>query len=244
MKTTTVALRLLLLFLMGTGGVSCSTGKPSPPTVGEIPPVGIVTQKGDRQLAIDVNPAADDDYETAFQMAKDTGIERTSLFQNWDTLEPSPQNYFGEWLQIADAYYPAKGIALDLTIAVIHTNQSTVPADLRGKRFDDPKVIRRFKALLDFTFSQMPNTDFASLVIASEHDIFMGTDSPKWDEFAAFYKEIVAYLRLKKPGVIVDIKKIRETRAVTEEGGGWRIGAAVTGAELKENARLKKLVVD
>jgi len=58
MKTTTVALRLLLLFLMGTGGVSCSTGKPSPPTVGEIPPVGIVTQKGDRQLAIDVNPAS------------------------------------------------------------------------------------------------------------------------------------------------------------------------------------------
>jgi len=42
------------------------------------------------------------------------------------------------------------------------------------------------------------------------------------------------------PDLIVDIKKIAETRAVTEEKGGWRIGAAVTGAELKENARLKK----
>jgi CO/xanthine dehydrogenase FAD-binding subunit len=42
------------------------------------------------------------------------------------------------------------------------------------------------------------------------------------------------------PELIVDIKKIPETRAVTEEKGGWRIGAAVTGAELKENARLKK----
>ena len=40
--------------------------------------------------------------------------------------------------------------------------------------------------------------------------------------------------------LIVDIKKIHETRAVTEEKGGWRIGAAVTGAELRENARLKK----
>jgi CO/xanthine dehydrogenase FAD-binding subunit len=38
----------------------------------------------------------------------------------------------------------------------------------------------------------------------------------------------------------VDIKKIPETRAVTEEQGGWRIGAAVTGAELREHARLKK----
>jgi aerobic carbon-monoxide dehydrogenase medium subunit len=44
-----------------------------------------------------------------------------------------------------------------------------------------------------------------------------------------------------EPELIVDIKKIRETRAVTEEKGGWRIGAAVTGAELKEHARLKQV---
>ncbi len=43
------------------------------------------------------------------------------------------------------------------------------------------------------------------------------------------------------PDLIVDIKRIPETRAVTEEGGGWRIGAAVTGAELKEHPRLKKV---
>ena len=41
------------------------------------------------------------------------------------------------------------------------------------------------------------------------------------------------------PELIVDIKKIVETRRVTEEGGGWRIGAAVTGSELKEHTRLK-----
>jgi aerobic carbon-monoxide dehydrogenase medium subunit len=42
------------------------------------------------------------------------------------------------------------------------------------------------------------------------------------------------------PDLIVDIKKIKETRTVTQENGGWRIGAAVTGAELKEHAQLKK----
>jgi CO/xanthine dehydrogenase FAD-binding subunit len=42
------------------------------------------------------------------------------------------------------------------------------------------------------------------------------------------------------PELIVDIKKIRETRTITEERGGWRIGAAVTGAELKEHAKLKQ----
>ncbi|MCI0546955.1 MAG: xanthine dehydrogenase family protein subunit M [Candidatus Rokubacteria bacterium] len=43
------------------------------------------------------------------------------------------------------------------------------------------------------------------------------------------------------PELIVDIKKIAETRAVTEEAGGWRIGAAVTGAELKEHPRLSRV---
>jgi len=42
------------------------------------------------------------------------------------------------------------------------------------------------------------------------------------------------------PGLIVDIKKIPEMTAVTEEADGWRIGAAATGMSLSENAKLKK----
>jgi CO/xanthine dehydrogenase FAD-binding subunit len=45
---------------------------------------------------------------------------------------------------------------------------------------------------------------------------------------------------LVDPELILDIKQIPETRSVTEEGGGWRIGAAVTGAELRDHARLKQ----
>ncbi|MGE3065743.1 MAG: xanthine dehydrogenase family protein subunit M [Hyphomicrobiaceae bacterium] len=41
------------------------------------------------------------------------------------------------------------------------------------------------------------------------------------------------------PALVVDIKHAAETRAISEEGGGWRIGAAVTGAELKEHPKLK-----
>ena len=43
------------------------------------------------------------------------------------------------------------------------------------------------------------------------------------------------------PDLIVDIKKIPETRTVTEENGGWRVGAAVTGAELRDHTRLKQV---
>jgi len=41
------------------------------------------------------------------------------------------------------------------------------------------------------------------------------------------------------PPVLIDIKGIDEVRRITAEGGGYRIGAAVTGAELKEHATLK-----
>ena len=38
-----------------------------------------------------------------------------------------------------------------------------------------------------------------------------------------------------EPELVVDIKRIAETRTVTEEDGGFRVGAAVAGAELKEH---------
>jgi aerobic carbon-monoxide dehydrogenase medium subunit len=41
------------------------------------------------------------------------------------------------------------------------------------------------------------------------------------------------------PVLLVDIKGIAETRQIREEAGGFRVGAAVTGAELKEHPKLK-----
>ena len=40
---------------------------------------------------------------------------------------------------------------------------------------------------------------------------------------------------LVEPAVVVDIKKVAETRRITEESGGYRVGAAVSGAELGEH---------
>jgi len=43
------------------------------------------------------------------------------------------------------------------------------------------------------------------------------------------------------PVLVVDIKGIGELRQITEEAGGLRVGAAVTGAELKEHPKLKSI---
>lgn len=42
-----------------------------------------------------------------------------------------------------------------------------------------------------------------------------------------------------EPKLVVDIKRIAETRKVTEEDGGFRVGAAVAGAELSEHPKFE-----
>lgn len=44
---------------------------------------------------------------------------------------------------------------------------------------------------------------------------------------------------MTEPDLVVDVKRIAEMRAITEEGGGFRIGAAVSAAELGEHAGVK-----
>ena len=44
-----------------------------------------------------------------------------------------------------------------------------------------------------------------------------------------------------EPELMVDIKRIAETRTVIEEDGGFRVGAGVAGAELKEHASFPKI---
>ncbi|MSP67505.1 MAG: xanthine dehydrogenase family protein subunit M [Alphaproteobacteria bacterium] len=43
-----------------------------------------------------------------------------------------------------------------------------------------------------------------------------------------------------EPEMMIDIKKIAELRSIAREAGGFRIGAAVAGAEIREHADLRK----
>ena len=55
--------------------------------------------------------------------------------------------------------------------------------------------------------------------------------------------DLLAQLRygLAEPELVVDIKRIPEARRIQAENGGFRVGAAVSGAELGEHAGLKQL---
>jgi len=167
--------------------------------IGADPPL----PKKSRQLAIDVTEMRDGNYDDAFKIAKDVGIDRIGLFLSWNVLEPSPQKFDGTLLDIAAVYYPPQHVKVDLTLAVVNTNHLDTPSDLHERSFSDPIVIERFKKLINFVFTKLKPEQLASLNIGSEYDKFFGTDQKKWKEFGTFYKSVRDYLKSKWPSVIL-----------------------------------------
>jgi hypothetical protein len=158
---------------------------------------------GDRHLAIDVNLGQAEDYGRAVTLARNAGMQEIKLFYNWNMLENGPEQYNDNLIALIDQFYPAWGLPVHLTLAPIHTNQSVVPSDLAGLALDNPQVIGRYKALLDYVFSHLTNVQIMSLNIGSEMDVFLGTNETLWLEFHNFYQQTSAYARTLRPGIMI-----------------------------------------
>ncbi len=159
--------------------------------------------RGERWLGIGVTDPKDGDYAKAFEEAQEAGLRHNVLSFDWRDLETKPGEFHPEpnFLQIANAWYPPKGVPVHLMIRPLHTNQDARPEHLKGKPFDDPKVIASFKALLDWAFAQCPELEVPSLSIGSESDIWLGEDETRWKQFGVFLKETSAHARKVRPGV-------------------------------------------
>ncbi len=164
--------------------------------------------RGERRLGLDVVEAEGETYDQAFQLARQAGMQFTSLSLAWDDLEPRPGEYAPDpdFLAIANQYYPAQDVPLALTIAPIDTNRTRLPADLMGRSFDDPEVIARFERLLDYVFSQIPDVELAVVAIGNEVDATLGVDAAAWGRYQAFYEAAAAHARSLRPGVPVGVK--------------------------------------
>jgi hypothetical protein len=164
--------------------------------------------KGERLLSVDLTSASDDDFGKAFTLAREAGMQVTSLSLAWDDLEPTPGQYGTDpnWPRIANDFYSQQGVVISLALTPIDTNNLRLPDDLKDKAFDDSEVIERFKRLLDYVFSQLPDLELTSLSIGNEIDGYLGTNKQRWQEYATFFRETSAYARSKRRGLIVGSK--------------------------------------
>jgi hypothetical protein len=161
--------------------------------------------KGDRLLGLGINEGSIG-FEKAFAAALEAGMQFTELATPWDDIEPKPGEYTNQWLDIANAYYPAVGIRLVISLNPIDTNRLRLPADLRGKPLDDPEVIQRYNKAADYVLSRVDKSELVAFAIGNEIDGYLGLDQKKWQQYERFFKATSKHIRSRRPGMVVGTK--------------------------------------
>lgn len=142
-------------------------------------------------------------YDSCFKVGNDLGMSRVGMFQTWKAIEISPQTYNMSFFDIANLYYPAASMPLDLTLVPINTNVLEVPSDLTVTPMSSTVMINRFNRLLDTIKAHIPNVTLTSLVIGSEHDVYFGNNAGQWNDYSTFYDSTMAYAKTLWPGLKV-----------------------------------------
>jgi hypothetical protein len=153
-----------------------------------------------RVLSIDVNAARGGDYTAAFELALGAGLSEIGLTFPWTSIEVAPEVYRNDDLATANGFYPAYAVPVRLMISPIQTNMKVVPSDLAGKPFDDPELIARFNAMLDWVATQIPDLTVAGIILGNEYDVYLGQDPAAWAAYTAFYTATAAHARSLWPG--------------------------------------------
>lgn len=161
-----------------------------------------VVPKGNRTLGIKVNQGKKGDYNAIFTQSLKIGNETQVLPLDWTDLETSPHTFkpTPNFLAIANGYYPARKVPIHLSLRPIHTNKKAVPKDLLNLPLNSPRTVQRFKKLLDWIATQIPEAKLETLVIGSEIDIYMWGSQKKWNEWTDFYAKVAPYARKRFPG--------------------------------------------
>ena len=207
-----LALLLVVFILLASmfacdGSVEITPTSKNSPNVKD-PSLNNVVPRGDRRLEIDITDAENGDYNQSISLVKDAGAESVSLSVFWDEIETSPGAFAPDpnWLEIANLYYPGQDLQVSLVISVLDTTAVRLPSDLAGKSFTDPEVINRFKALLDYIKSQVPDLKLTSLAIGNEIDGVLGNNSKEWENYNTFFTPAAEYARKLWPGIPVGTK--------------------------------------
>jgi hypothetical protein len=172
------------------------------------PQLSTASPKDSRILAMDVTMAEDNDYEKAFAIAKNAGIQAVTLSFDWKDIEVGLRKYQDpdSNLATANSYYPAKNVKVALDIRPIHTNRLAVPVDLEKTPFDDGIMIERFNQMIDYMLSKLPDLQLAALYIGSEIDIYIGENETLWRQYKTFYEATRQHVKKKHPALNVGVE--------------------------------------
>ena len=130
-------------------------------------------------------------------------MQVVSLSLDWDDIETAPGKYDFHLLAIANAFYPAHNVALDLFIRPVDTNGEHLPKDLKGRALDSPLVLERFNQMMDMALAQIPAVHLNLLSIGNEVDLGFGQNDKLWKEYDTFFRETRNHVKSERANVKV-----------------------------------------
>jgi hypothetical protein len=138
--------------------------------------------------------------------AKQYGMQFMEATFAWKDVEPTALSYNPYYLQLTNAALPTYSIKGILAFNPININQLTLPADLASRALDDPVVIARYEARLDYMMAQTPQMTWAGISIGNETETYLGTDATKWHQYTVFVQAVTSYIHTRYPGTPVGVK--------------------------------------
>jgi hypothetical protein len=154
-----------------------------------------------RYLAIGLDKGPANDFNASLAEAKSMGLNASQLFINWNQIEPDSGvfDFTGGYIGWAPAWYRGQGLKLIVYVNPIHMWNKTVPADLANVGWDDPRMVRRYNALLD-TIAGFLGDETVFFVIGNEVDSYLA-DSASCAKYRGFLNAAKAHFKSLKPAV-------------------------------------------
>jgi hypothetical protein len=159
------------------------------------------------------------DYLNGFVLAHNAGVNGNAYTETWSAFEPAAGAFaLDQYVTDMNGYLRFYPDTVLLGIQVLNTTDKETPPDLLDVPFDDPRMLERFKALIDAMLPQL-NQRVLYLSIGNEVDVYLSTHD-EWDAYTVFYDGAVEYVHQVAPqlqvGVTVTYGGLRDFPAQVE----------------------------
>ncbi|WP_027008481.1 hypothetical protein [Conexibacter woesei] len=149
-------------------------------------------------VTLDDGPRGPDESYALFEQAGADAIEAP---QSWAELEPARGRFrLADIESIVEGIAPTPSTQAMLIPAVIETGARSTPPDLRRVRWDDPRMVERYRMLID-RIARASTRQVTTLSIANEADVYFGAHPRELPAFLRFARAELAELRRRAPWV-------------------------------------------
>jgi hypothetical protein len=157
---------------------------------------------------LDPFPVSGADYADraaqAFLMSHSAGARGLLSTWTWRELEPGPAGGETRWADLNGALNLSRdwGLRQYLGIQLINTTQRELPSDLAMEAWDSPRMVQRFKALLDTVLSARKGR-IRYLSVGNEVDAYFRQHPAEWAPYERFLAQVFAHAHALDPDIQV-----------------------------------------